>query len=44
MSLPAVLNQNGIQRPLFMELSDEEISMFRHSAETLKEVIGQLDV
>ena len=44
MSLPAVLNQNGIQRQLFMELSDEEISMFRHSAETLKEVIQQLEI
>ncbi|MFW5958317.1 MAG: L-lactate dehydrogenase [Desulfosalsimonas sp.] len=44
MSLPAVLNQNGIQRQLFMELSDEEISLFRHSAKTLKEVIAQIDI
>ncbi|MFO7860836.1 MAG: YHS domain-containing protein [Desulfosalsimonas sp.] len=44
MSLPAVLSQNGIQRQLFMELSDEEVAMFQYSAKKLKEVIQQLDV
>jgi len=44
MSLPAVLSQNGIQRQLFMELSDEEAAMFRNSANKLKEVVQRLDV
>jgi malate/lactate dehydrogenase len=44
MSIPSVLNHNGIQRHLFMELSDDEIEMFRHSGGVLKDVIGQLGV
>lgn len=44
MSLPAVLSQNGIQRQLFMELSDQETAMFQYSAKKLKEVIHQLEV
>jgi L-lactate dehydrogenase len=43
MSLPVVLSQNGIQRQLFMELSDQEVAMFHYSAKKLKEVIEQLD-
>ena len=44
MSLPAVLSQNGIQRQLFMELSDEEVAMVRNSANKLKQVTQQFDV
>ena len=43
MSLPVMLSQNGIQRQLFMDLSDQEVAMFQYSAKKLKEVIEQLD-
>ncbi|MBA2880773.1 malate/lactate dehydrogenase [Desulfosalsimonas propionicica] len=43
MSLPVMLSQNGIQRQLFMDRSDQEVAIFQYSAKKLKEVIEQLN-
>lgn len=44
MSLPSVINKNGIDRIIEIPLSDEERSGLMHSAETLKNLIKELDI
>ena len=42
LSLPCVVNRRGVDRSLNIELSDKEQAQFRHSADTLKDVIKGL--
>jgi L-lactate dehydrogenase len=44
LSLPCVIGQNGVQRRLDIELSDDELEGLRNSARVLREIIEQLDV
>lgn len=42
LSIPSLLNRNGVERFLRLELSNEEQERFKHSAKTLKKVIDQI--
>ena len=42
LSLPSVVNKNGIREVLKIELSKEEQEQFKHSAKTLKNVIANI--
>ena len=42
LSLPTIVNRNGVQRVLHLELSPTEQAGLRHSAEVLKRTIGSL--
>lgn len=42
LSLPSIVNDKGIQRVLELPLSDKEIELFRHSANTLKESLREI--
>jgi len=44
LSLPSIVNKQGIVRPLLLELSKEEEEQFKHSAQTLKDIIGKLKI
>lgn len=44
LSLPTIVNKEGIVKVLTLELSKEEEEKFRHSAETLRAVIDELKV
>ncbi len=44
LSIPSILNRNGIYRHLNMALDQDEVGMLRGSAGVLKEVLGQLDI
>lgn len=44
LSTLCVLGDNGVQTTLAPKLSDDELEKLRHSAETLKNVIAQLDI
>ncbi len=44
LSIPSILNQNGIYRHLNLTLNQDEVGMLRGSAGVLKEVLGQLDI
>ncbi|HZK34472.1 MAG TPA: L-lactate dehydrogenase [Bacillota bacterium] len=41
-SLPSIVNENGIKRVLELPLSDKEIKLFRHSADTLKQSLSEI--
>lgn len=41
-SLPTVVNRNGVQQVLRIELSDEEVEKLRHSASVLLQTISKL--
>jgi L-lactate dehydrogenase len=42
LSLPTVINRNGVERVLQLELSDQEVEKLRHSADILKATIAKL--
>ena len=42
LSLPSIINRSGVEQVLRIELSDEEQTQLRHSAETLKGIIKNL--
>jgi len=44
LSLPSIVNKNGMQEVLDIPLSDDEYSNLRKSGETLKKVIETLDI
>lgn len=44
LSVPTVVDRNGVNRILEIPLSSEEESMLRHSADTLKEIQNKLDL
>jgi L-lactate dehydrogenase len=44
LSLPAIVDQGGIERVLQLDLNAEEIAGLRHSAAVLKEIITQLEM
>ncbi|MFX1241810.1 MAG: L-lactate dehydrogenase [Promethearchaeota archaeon] len=43
LSLPSIINKNGIQETLNIELSEEEIKNFKFSAKTIKEILKKID-
>jgi L-lactate dehydrogenase len=43
LSIPSLVNRNGVERFLNLELSTEEQKQFRHSANTLKEAIKNIN-
>jgi L-lactate dehydrogenase len=43
LSIPAVIGHNGITDRLVAPLTDDEVKSLRHSADCLKDVIGQLN-
>jgi len=43
-SLPSLVNRNGVEHYLDLELSELEQKQFAHSANTLKNIINELDV
>lgn len=44
LSLPSILNRDGVEKILRIELSDKEQAQFKHSAETLKGIIRRLAI
>ena len=42
-SIPAHVNKNGVEQYLKLELSDKEQELFKHSANTLKNIIKTID-
>lgn len=42
LSIPSLINRNGVERILRLELSAEEQEQFKHSANTLKEIIKNI--
>ncbi len=44
LSIPSVVNAKGIRRFLKIKLSDTEVKQFKHSAETLKNIIEKIDL
>jgi len=42
LSIPSLVNRNGVEQFLRLELSNEEQERFKHSAKTLKKVIDQI--
>lgn len=42
LSVPTVINRNGVERVLQLELSDQEVEQLRRSADVLKATIGKL--
>jgi L-lactate dehydrogenase len=43
LSLPSIINRNGVQQILKIELNDEEVKNFKYSANKVKEVVSKLD-
>lgn len=43
LSIPTIVNGKGIKGTLLPELTADEVEKLRHSADVLKEVIGQID-
>lgn len=43
LSIPSMVNRNGVEKFLRLELSTQEQKQFRHSANTLKEVIKNIN-
>lgn len=41
-SLPTIVNEHGIARVLELPLNDEEIKAFRHSAQTMRDLLNQV--
>jgi len=44
LSLPTIVNSSGISNVLDLPLNSDEVSLFRKSAESMKEVIDSLDI
>ena len=44
LSLPSIINKKGVLKVLPLGLSNEEQEQFRHSAQTLKEIIEKLKI
>lgn len=44
LSLPSIVNRNGVEHILKIELSNKEQEQFKHSAQTLKEVIKTIKI
>ncbi|HOB20040.1 MAG TPA: L-lactate dehydrogenase [Candidatus Atribacteria bacterium] len=42
LSLPSIVNEQGVERVLELPLSEEEIAGFRHSANTLKHILKEI--
>jgi len=43
-SIPSIVNKNGVEQYVRLELSDEELELFKHSANTLKKFIQSIDL
>jgi L-lactate dehydrogenase len=43
-SIPAIVNLNGVEQYVKIDLSDEEQELFKHSADTLKKFIKSIDL
>lgn len=43
LSIPTIVNGQGVKGTLLPELTEEEIAKLRHSADVLKEVLSQID-
>lgn len=41
-SLPTIVNENGIDRVLELPLAEDEIKAFRHSADTMRDLLDQV--
>jgi len=44
LSLPSVINKNGIKRTLKISLDDEEVNKFRFSANKIKDIIQKINI
>ena len=44
LSIPTIVNGEGIKGTLLPELTEDEVAKLRHSADVLKEVISQIDL
>ena len=44
LSLPSIINKNGIQETLKINLNEEEINKFRFSANKIKDIIQNIDI
>lgn len=44
LSVPTILGQNGVEQHVLINLSDEELKKFQHSADTLKEIIKENNI
>jgi L-lactate dehydrogenase len=42
LSLPAIINRNGVERMLRIELNEQEAEALRHSADVLKRTLAQI--
>lgn len=42
LSVPALLNRTGVAKTLHLDLDQDEVAQFRHSAEVLKGVLGEV--
>ena len=42
-SIPSIVNSLGMEKYLKLELSEQEQKLFKHSADTLKEIIAKID-
>ena len=43
LSIPTIVNGQGVKGTLLPELTEEEVAKLRHSADVLKEVLSQID-
>jgi L-lactate dehydrogenase len=43
-SIPSLINSLGMEKYLKLELSEQEQKLFKHSADTLKEIIAKIDI
>ncbi len=43
-SVPAIINRNGIQKIIDLDLNADEIAKFRHSFNTLKDLVDRIDL
>jgi L-lactate dehydrogenase len=43
-SIPSIVNLNGVEQYLKLELSDHEQELFKHSADTLQKIIKTIDI
>jgi L-lactate dehydrogenase len=43
-SIPSIVNINGVEQYLKLDLSNQEQELFKHSADTLKTLIKSIDI
>jgi L-lactate dehydrogenase len=44
LSMLVLVGPNGVQRRIEVSLTDEEVALLRKSADTLKDIISQLEI